>query len=128
MAEIDPIWIDWPRARIRRRFEADGGSITEFVVQLEYDIDAIPTEQSEPAWRAVARFDHDSTSEGGHDVTEEGLHLDVYRDGERYRRIRGFPRLSPGPAMRYCEEYLMANADRLLARFEGWHDIDHHRD
>lgn len=29
--------------------------------------------------------DHDSASDHGHDVTDEGLHIDVYRDGEKYR-------------------------------------------
>lgn len=121
MVEIEPIWIDWPRARVRRVIETDGGSMARFVVQLEYDL-AAETE-SAPAWRVVARFDHDVASAGGHDVTEEGLHLDVYREGKRYARARNFPKLPPGPAMRYAESYLRQHADLLLARFERWHDL-----
>jgi hypothetical protein len=95
------------------------------VVQLEYDVAA--NEGSVPSWRVVARFDHDASSAGGHDVSEEGLHLDVYRDGERYARARSFPRIPPGESMRYAEGYLRQHADRLLARFERWHDLDPRR-
>lgn len=127
MVEIEPIWIDWPRARIRREICVDSGSITRFVVQLEYDPDADLRCDGSESWRVVARFDHDATSGGGHDITEEGLHLDIYRDGIRYRRAWGFPRLSPDRAMRYCERYLERNSGRLIARFEDWHDFDESR-
>ncbi|QZA87874.1 hypothetical protein K0C01_08695 [Salinarchaeum sp. IM2453] len=36
-------------------------------------------------WREVVRYDHDQDAPGGHDITEEGLHIDIYRDGEKYR-------------------------------------------
>lgn len=125
MVALDPIWIDWPYARIRRIIETDEGTVSRFVVQLEYD--AAADEGSVSSWRVVARFDHDAASAGGHDVSEEGLHLDVYRDGERYARARGFPRLPPGTAMRYAEDYLRQHAERLLVRFERWHDLDPRR-
>lgn len=123
MVEIEPIWITWPYARIRRVLNTERGTITRFVVQLEYDVATASPGDSRPEWHVVARFDHDSTSEGGHDVTEEGLHLDVYRDGERHARARSFPMIPPGPAMRYAENYFRQHADRLLARFELWHDL-----
>lgn len=123
MVEIEPVWIVWPHARIRRIFETDGGSISRFVVQLEYDVAADMETESPPSWRVVARFDHDASSVGGHDVSEEGLHLDVYRDDERYARARNFPRLPPGSAMRFAENHLRRHADLLLARFERWHDL-----
>jgi len=53
--------------------------VTRFTVQLEY--------RHDDEWREVVRYDHDGTDiGGGHDVTEEGLHIDIYRDGEQYRR------------------------------------------
>lgn len=125
MVELDPLWIDWPIARIRRDLDVDDGTVSRFVVQLEYDIAAVDIDPDQSDWRVVARFDHDATSGGGHDVASEGLHLDVYRDGERYARLHGFPDLPLGRAMRYCERYLRNHSDRLLARFEAWHAIDH---
>lgn len=119
MAEIEPIWIDWPRVKIRRNIETEAGNLARFVVQLEYDT-AVGDEETR-AWRVVSRFDHDQSSGGGHDVSEEGLHLDIYRDGKRYARSRNFPKLPPGDAMRYGETYLREHADRLVARFELWH-------
>jgi len=58
-----------------------------------------------------------------YDVTEEGLHLDVYRDGERYARSHSFPRLPPGAAIRFGEHYRREHADRFLGRFKQWHGI-----
>lgn len=124
MAELDPLWVDWPRARIRRELDVEQGTVARFVVQLEYNVAVGSRGSDDPDWRVVARFDHDATSGGGHDVASEGLHLDVYRDGERYERLRGFPDLPLGRAMRYSERYLRSHSDRLLARFEAWHAID----
>lgn len=124
MVELEPIWIDWPHARIRRELDIDHGTVIRFVVQLEYNVAAHSSSHIEPDWRVVARFDHDAMAPGGHDVTEEGLHLDIYRDGHRYQRLRGFPLLPAGRAMRFAEETFRVRARRLLARFEQWHDID----
>ena len=49
------------------------------MVQLEYWTDG--------AWQEVVRYDRDPESEMGHDVTEEGLHMDVYRDGEKVNTV-----------------------------------------
>lgn len=125
MVEIEPIRIDWPRVRIRRIIETDAGTVTRFVIQLEYDMAA--EGEGTQTWRVVARLDHDRSSGGGHDVSEEGLHLDIYRDGRRYARSRDFPKLPPGDAMRYAETYLREHADRFLARFERWHGLGHRR-
>jgi hypothetical protein len=36
-------------------------------------------------WETVVRYDHDAegSDEATHDVTEDGLHIDIYRDGEK---------------------------------------------
>lgn len=70
----------------------------------------------------MARFDHDV--DGPHDVGEEGLHLDVYRDGEKYRRSTDFPPVPVNEAIAFCEQYFRENATYLLARFERWHDVE----
>jgi hypothetical protein len=123
MADLEPYWIRWPYARIRRELATHQGRVQSFVYQLEYDIQATPTGQSTPNWRTVARFDHDISGEQSHDVREEGLHLDIYRDGEKEDVLRGFPSVSIEHAPRYAEEYLKRHADRLLQRFEQWHDL-----
>jgi len=107
-------WIEYPHARIRFELNTRRGRPTRFVVQLEYQI--------EGEWKPVARFDHDETGEQAHDVTEEGLHMDVYRDCEKYRVVRGFPAVDLRDAPRYCKTYLEEHADRLLRRFKRWHD------
>lgn len=124
MQDLDPIWIDWPRTRIRRALETDEGEVVRFVVQLEYNPYAVYEEFREDGWMVVARFDHDATPGGGHDVAEEGLHLDIYREGERVRRSWDFPPVVLSHAMGYGERYLQEHSDQLLARFHDWHHFD----
>ena len=123
MTDHPPAWIRWPYARIRRELETEQGQVRRFVAQLEYDIEATPTGQNTPDWRTVARFDHDITGEQSHDVREEGLHLDIYRDGEKHQVRTGFPPVPLNRAFRYSEDYLTQNADRLLTQFERWHGL-----
>lgn len=37
-------------------------------------------------WQPVVRYDHDGTgeSEHAHDVTKDGLYIEIYRDGEKH--------------------------------------------
>lgn len=123
MTEIEPRWVQWPYARIRRELSTTDGTITRFVYQLEYDVAATPAGTHLSDWRPVARFDHNSAPNRGHDIRDEGLHLDIYRDGEQYRVLTGFPPVSMRSAPRFCERFLEENADRLLAQFERWHDL-----
>ncbi|WP_436910374.1 DUF7718 family protein [Halosimplex marinum] len=103
------------RVQIRTGFTTEQGDVVRFVVQLEYWIDG--------DWAPVVRYDHDREGESGHDIAEEGLHMDVYRDGEKVdvRDISG-----PIPAAQgfdYAEEDLRENVQRYVKRFERWHDI-----
>lgn len=88
--------------RVRRstagRIDTDRGSVTRFVVQLEYRID--------DGWYEVVRFDHDPDSEHGHDVANEGVHVDVYRDEKRIRSEEIFPPMTPDNAFTFAEEQL----------------------
>lgn len=83
---IEPLWVEWPYARIRRSFRIHDGVPERFVVQLEYNLNAPDDVLAEPDWAQVARFDHEPDNPMGHDVTEEGLHMDIYFDGERVKR------------------------------------------
>lgn len=121
MADIGFVWVAWPYARIRRELSVSRGAVTRFVFQLEYDVRATPDGRSPHDWRAVARFDHDV--DGSHDVAEEGLHLDVYRNGEKVETFRGFPEVPLNEAPDFCQRFLVVNSDDLLDQFERWHDV-----
>ena len=103
--------------RVRRRigYSHNRGSITRFVVQLEYRID--------DEWFEIVRFDHDPVSEHGHDVTAEGVHMDVYRDGEKLRVEEIFPPMTANEALTFAEEHMNQHAERYITRFERWHGI-----
>ena len=107
------------RTRLRVGFSTVRGTPTEFVVQLEYLLD--------DEWWTVARFDHNPDLGMGHDVTEEGLHLDIYRDGKKYDVEHDFPAVDINDAPTYCKSYLERNADEYVGRFERWHETDPNR-
>ena len=123
MANLGYQWVEWPYARLRRELETENGEIVRFVYQLEYDMEASEDGLPPHDWREVARFDHDIENPMGHDVGEEGLHMDVYRHGKKYQTARGFPPIRPTYAPRFCEQFLLERADKLLARFEQWHSV-----
>ena len=103
--------------RVRRRigYSHDGGAVTRFVIQLEYRL------QGE--WVEVVRFDHDPEAEQGHDVPTEGVHIDVYRDGERVRSPEIFPPMPANSALTSAEEHLTQHGERYVKRFEEWQGI-----
>jgi len=103
--------------RVRRRigYSHDRGEITRFVVQLEYRLDG--------DWVEIVRFDHDPEGTHGHDVTEEGVHMDVYRDGEKLRSEEIFPPMTANEALTFAEGHLNQHAGKYVRRFEQWHGI-----
>lgn len=104
--------------RVRRRvgFDTERGDVTRFVVQLEYRIGN--------DWIEVVRFDHDPVAEHGHDVTEEGVHMDVYRHGKRVRSEEIFPPMPANDAFTFVEEHLAEHVEGYLRRFERWHGTE----
>jgi hypothetical protein len=108
---------------IRRRIgvSVDDGLVTRFVVQLEYLIDPIANR-----WATVVRYDHDSegAAEATHDVTEEGLHIDIYRDGEKYDSHELTPPLPASEALEAAEEHLTEHLEGYIRRFEQWHGMN----
>ena len=71
----------------------------------------------------MVRYDHDRDAAGGHDITTDGLHQDVYRDGEKHRVERVTGPISANEGFNAAEEDLQQNAERYIRRFESWHGI-----
>jgi len=106
-------------ARVRMGYTIDAGEVRRFVVQLECRL----TDD----WHPVVRFDHDGTgeSEHAHDVTVEGVHMDVYRSGEQVRVEEIFPPLPAAQALTHAEEHISMYAERYITRYKEWHRTDH---
>ena len=100
--------------------DLERGRVTRFVVQLEYLIDPQTDE-----WAVVVRYDHDAegSAEATHDVTEEGLHIDIYRDGEKIDSHELTPPLPANHALNAAEEHLSDHLEGYVRRFEQWHGI-----
>ncbi|QGN06153.1 hypothetical protein Hrd1104_01805 [Halorhabdus sp. CBA1104] len=103
------------KVQIRTAFTTEQGEVVRFMVQLEY--------WHSGDWKPVVRYDHDRDAEGGHDIAAEGLHMDIYRDGEKVdvKDVTG-----PIPATEgfdYAEDDLRENVQQYIKRFEQWHDI-----
>jgi len=86
--------------------------VTRFTIQLEYWLDG--------DWREIV---HDQDAPGGHDVTEERLHRDVYRDDGKYRTEEISPPIPANEAFDHAEEDLRENAELFIRRFERWHGV-----
>lgn len=110
------VWITYPSVRIRTEFEKRRGVVMRFVVQLEYNSQPDVLEADD--WRQVARFDHDPAAPGGHDVTKEGLHMDIYSDGKKVAVARDFSEVPLNEVIDFCERVLRNRSDELLARFK----------
>lgn len=91
--------------------------MTRFVVQLEYLIDPDADE-----WAIVVRCDHDAegSDEATHDVTEDGLHIDIYRDGEKIDGNELTPPLRANTTLDLAEEHLADHMEGYVRRFERW--------
>jgi len=93
------------------------GDVRRFFVQLEYRFDE--------TWHEVVRYDHDPAApeEMRHDVTKEGLHMDIYREDEKVDIERVSPPLPSDRAFNRAEEHLTEQLERIIKRFEEWHEI-----
>lgn len=103
------------RVQLRTAFSAERGEVVRFVIQLEYWLDG--------DWREIVRYDHDRDAEGGHDITEDGLHRDIYRDGEKYRVERVTGPIPANKGFDAAEEDLQEHAEDHVKRFERWHGV-----
>lgn len=106
---------------MRRRLGRDieRGEVRRFVVQLEYLVDPVTDE-----WATVVRYDHDGVGPDGHDVTEKGIHIDVYRDGEEIDTQDLTGPMPANDALRTVEEHFEQHYERYVRRFERCHGIN----
>lgn len=105
-------------ARVRIGYSRDGNEISRFVVQLECRLNE--------EWTEVVRFDHDAggANEMAHDVADEGLHMDVYRDNEKVDTVSITGPIPPPVGFTTAEEHLAEHAERYITRFNEWHPTD----
>jgi hypothetical protein len=106
------------RSRRRLGIDIENGDVIRFVLPLEYGL-----APAAGAWAAVVRYDHDSrgSSEAAHDVTEDGLHIDIYRHGEKVASHELTPPLPADAALNRAEEHLKQHLEGYIRRFEEWH-------
>ncbi|MFB6269082.1 MAG: hypothetical protein ABEH83_04005 [Halobacterium sp.] len=116
-----PVSVEAP-ATILVEYGREGGRVVYFVVLLYYYARGVPAEgEPEP----VVGFDHDERGERTpHNVRTEGLHMDVYRGGEKYYVKTDFPPVySAEDALSTAIRHTKTNAPSLVSRFERWHDV-----
>ena len=111
----DREWTARSGRRTRRRvgYSHDQGRVTRFVVQLEYKLG--------DEWETVVRYDHDEYGDQRHDVSDEGLHIDIYRHGEKHATEFITRPVPAGVGLNLAEDHLSENAQRFIRRFEEWH-------
>lgn len=104
--------------QIRIGFDRDRNVITRFFVQLEYHHGG--------EWNPVVRYDHDAegSDKAAHDVTEEGLHIDIYRAGEKHATEYIMSVQDGASAFSHAEDHLAENLERFISRYEEWHGIE----
>lgn len=105
-------------ARVRIGYSREGSEISRFVVQLEYRLGE--------DWTEVVRFDHDTAgaTEMAHDVADKGLHMDVYRAGEKVDTVSVTGPIPPAVGFTTAEEHLAEHTERYIKRFKEWHPTD----
>jgi len=110
-----------PQTRIDVRMGiADEGKVEWFVVQLLHNVKPYHVERED--WREVARFDHNPDALDGHDVVEEGLHMDLTFENSEDEKETRFPSHTPPPSdlgltVRYCVNYLRNRYEKLIKRY-----------
>lgn len=115
-----PLLDDAP-ATLHVEYGREGGRVTYFVVLVFHYATGVPG-RGPP--RPVVGFDHDERGRRTpHDVREEGLHMDVYRCGEKHHVVTDFPPVySAEDALSTAIRHARTNAEPYVTRFERWHD------
>ena len=97
-------------------FDRQQGHVPRFLVTLHYQASTAPV-----VWGAIARMDHNETSTQGHDVYQDGLHVDVARHASRPVHLQvQHPPLpsSRGVVIQSCKEYLKTHAGYFIDVYE----------
>jgi hypothetical protein len=105
-----------PIVRRRSIIEVEQGEISAFCVQLEFNHS--PAVDQSHDWRYIARFDHKPENMEGHDIREEGLHMDLHHPKQHDRTYTGFPPVpledAPGFAADHFDERYLEICERYL--------------
>ena len=105
-----------PDCHITVGFDREDAHIPRFLVLLYYQIDTDPLQ-----WDAIARMDHNETAALGHDIYQEGLHVDIARRNESTVHVEISDDALPsirGVVIRGCSNYLEENAQYFIDVFE----------
>ena len=89
-----------------------GEGLTRFRVQLEHHV--------VDEWQQIVDSDHNPASDVGHDATEEGVHLDVYRGGDRIDRTQLFGSTTPENALTIADDHIKENYERYVRDYRQW--------
>lgn len=100
-------------------FDRKQGHIPRFLILLHYQTSTAPVN-----WTEIARMDHNETPGQGHDVYQEGLHVDIARQSKRtvHLQIR-HARLpsNRGIVVRACVQYLQQESDYFIDVYKERH-------
>jgi hypothetical protein len=90
------------------------GNPVSFLIQLEKEILGSRTPES-GEYQQIVRFDH---NRGFHDVSHEGLHMDVFNeDGEKIQQRWDFPDIKLKLYPDYCMFHIERHLEDILRRF-----------
>lgn len=106
--------VSHPDGELRYGLTTHRGEVEEFVVQLYHRNDR---------WRIVCQFDHTPAQSMGHDVTVEGIHLDLFDNDGNKVNIEYADH--PGPcdpafALNYARNFLKHRNEQLIRRWPTW--------
>lgn len=91
-----------------------------FYVQLEYN--RSPNPIMEEDWQDIAWFDHQPSHRFGHDITKEGLHMDLQHPTGNNRKVKDFPSIPLADAPTFCEKYFDENYVEICDQYLKWVD------
>lgn len=100
-------------------FDVDRRHIPRFVVRLHYTTSYFPLN-----WTTIGRFDHNEAPMKGHNIYNQGLHIDVKPNGGNMVKV--YPRHGPipqsrGRVIRACSDYFQANYQYFIDVYDGTH-------
>jgi hypothetical protein len=104
----------------RTCLKIQNNELQEFYVQLEYNESSNPIVEEE--WVDIAWFDHQPTHRCGHDITKEGLHMDIRHPTGSNRKVVEFPSVPLDDAPTYCEKYFEREYIDICDQYAIWLD------
>jgi len=100
-------------------FARQQGDVTRFLVDLQYTESILS-----PDYTQIARIDHNPGSPAGHDIRNEGIHIDARRkhgQNEKYYPAYSHIPSDLGDVIKASADYLGRNASFFVKFYEGSH-------